>query len=35
MNGTSSMDLSDLPKGVYSLRISNGTATTVDRVVLK
>ncbi|MFN8410591.1 MAG: T9SS type A sorting domain-containing protein [Flavobacteriales bacterium] len=35
MNGTSTMDLSTMPKGVYSLRISNGTATTVDRVVLQ
>ena len=32
--GTTTMDLSGIAKGVYSVRISNGTSTTVERVTL-
>lgn len=32
--GNTSMDLSDLADGVYSVRISNGTSTNVQRVTL-
>lgn len=34
INGTNTMDMSKLSKGVYSVRIANGTRSTVQRVIL-
>ncbi|MBL7953521.1 MAG: T9SS type A sorting domain-containing protein, partial [Flavobacteriales bacterium] len=34
ITGTTTMDLSTLAKGVYSVRVSNGDKTTVRSVVL-
>jgi hypothetical protein len=34
LNGNSTIDLSDLAKGVYSVRISNKEKTTVQRISL-